>query len=421
MSLFWPLVIVMLTLAVASILLPLWRSSGRHGQETEIEDASLAIYQQRLRELESDQATGALDPEQASSARVELERELLREHGDEIADQNPASPARNRPGLVWSVLVVLLMPALALGLYYQLGSPRLANGTGAAMATTEGSMPHGTDAQSIAAMIDKVRAYLAQHPDDLKGWLLLGRTYMSLKRYSEAATTLKQAYALKNDDPDILLRYADALAMNQGGSLLGQPEALIHRAVTLSPENHTALWLEGMVALERQDHSGALKIWHHLLPMLTDADERREVQQMIAKAQVRSGGTAASDNSIDSRAQASPAAAIEVQVRLAKDIAKATHPDDTLFVYARAVSGPPMPLAIVRKQVHDLPLMVTLTDAMAMAPGMRLSKFKQVRVTARISHSGNAMPQSGDLYGEAMDIPVAGGQPVQILIDRRLP
>jgi len=417
MSLFWPLVMLMLVIGLGSVLIPLWRHRRRDGVDDHagvaIEDASLAIYQQRLKELEIDQATGALSPAQAESARHELERELLREQGDELADQTPTTPA-TRPGLAWTVLVVLLMPALALGLYYQLGKPELAN-------NANSGMPHSTDSQSMERMLTQVQDYLAEHPDDLKGWLLLGRSNMSLKRYGDAARALAQAYRLKSDDPDILLRYADALAMNQGGSLLGEPAKLIHQAVSLSPEDHTALWLEGMVALERQDYAGALQRWQHLLPMLTDADERQEVQQMIAKAQGRAGDATTSTGGAENRAQVAPAAAIEVRVALAGDLAGSARPDDSLFVYARAISGPPMPLAIVRKQVRDLPLTVTLNDKMAMAPTMRLSKFKQVRVTARISHSGNAIPQSGDLYGEATDIPVTGSQPVRILIDRRVP
>jgi len=417
MSLFWPLVLLMLVIGLGSVLIPLWHHRRRDGVDdhagVEIEDASLAIYQQRLKELEIDQATGALSPEQAESAGHELERELLREQGDELADQAPTTPA-TRPGLAWTLLVVLLMPALALGLYYQLGKPELAN-------DANSGMPHGTDSQSMERMLGQLQDYLAEHPDDLKGWLLLGRSDMSLKRYDDAARALAQAYRLKSDDPDILLRYADALAMDQGGSLLGRPAELVHQAVALSPEDHTALWLAGMVALERQDYAGALQRWQHLLPMLTDADERQEVQQMIAKAQARAGAATADTSRAEGKIPAAPAAAIEVRVDLAGDLAGSARPDDTLFVYARTISGPPMPLAIVRKRVRDLPLTVTLTDGMAMTPALRLSRFRRVRISARISRSGQAMPQSGDLYGEATDIPVTGGRTVHIRIDRRLP
>ncbi len=424
MSLFWTLVILMLAMGIASVLLPLWRSGGKGDEPAEeMTDASLAIYQQRLKELQTDQDLGALEPQQVQAAKLELERELLRENSPSADSPETASPAQMLPRGIMSVLLVLLMPAMALGLYYQLGTPRLVSGPPDDMATTGNNASHQVDMQSLEEMITKLRQRLTEQPDDLKGWMILGRTYMSLERYDEAAQALEHAYSLRSDVPGILLRYADALAMSQGGRLEGKPAEYIDKARELAPNDPGVLWLSGMVAAEQEDFGTALGYWQRVLPMLEDEDQRREVQQMIGQARQRLGenpvGEATAPVAATPPKAASPAIAVQVQVAdsLARDIA----PDTTVFVYARAMQGPPMPLAIVRKLARDLPLRVTLTDALAMSPAMRLSKFQQVRITARISQNGTAMPQSGDLYGEVTGIPVNSKEAVTVVIDRRVP
>jgi len=418
MLLFWGLVALLLATAIGSVLLPLWRH-GDDRQYTEIEDASLAIYEQRLKELAIDQDIGTLSSDKAEDARTELERELIREHADGLSDQTPTNATSGLSRTSWTVLLALLMPVIALGLYSQLGAPQLITTT-ASMAVSQ--IPHDVDMKTLDAMITRLKQHIVEQPDDLKGWLLLGRTFMKLERYTEAAQALKQANALKADDPEILLSYADALAMAQGGKVSGKPAIYIHKALQLAPDDPTSLWLAGMAAAEQDDFKTALQHWQRLEPMLADDNQRAKLQQMITHAQQRMGtGSRSPAVGSDTAAPTATPVAIKVQVRMDDGIAKDTDPDTTLFIYARAVSGPPMPLAIVRKQVRDLPLSVTLTDAMAMSPVMRLSKFQRVRITARISQSGTAAPQSGDLFGEVSDIAVNSRDPVAITIQQRIP
>ena len=416
---FWSIAALMVLAAGAFVLLPLLRRPSDDDSPGEAE-INLQVHRSRLRELEAERAAGLLDDAQYQSAREELERALL----DDLSHTgNRESGSGRRP---WPLLAsALVIPAAAILLYNLLGNEtyrdRLAPPRPAA--ESAGEMP------SVDEMVARLEQRLEQEPDNARGWALLGRSYMVLNRFEDSARAYARAAALsESPNVDLLLDYAEAVALSQDGRLEGKPAELIRQALQLAPDSIKAHWLTGMLRLQQQDYRGAVTEWEPLLERLeAGSDDWQQVASMLAMAR-REGGlptpaaTTASAAPIAPPATLSDAAtpaSIDVSVQLAPELAGQPAPGDTLFIYARAAGGPRMPLAIVRKQAGDLPLTVTLDDSLAMSPAMKLSSADQVVVIARVSRSGSAMTQPGDLIGQSGPVDPANAGKVKITIDRR--
>jgi cytochrome c-type biogenesis protein CcmH len=256
---------------------------------------------------------------------------------------------------------------------------------------------------------------------------MLARSYTALGRYADANTAYARAVALRPDDAQLLADHADTAAMLQGKRLAGAPAALIQRALQVDPDNLKALALAGTEAYERGDFAKAADYWQRLRKLVPAGSELESsvdanVQEARALAagrnprQVTQGRPAAGSGPDASAA----AGHIAGTVRLSPSIAARASPEDTVFIFARATEGPRMPLAILRRQVRDLPASFALDDSLAMAPTLRLSGFREVVVGARVSRSGNAMPQAGDLEGTVRPVRV-GATNVEIVIDAAVP
>ena len=250
----------------------------------------------------------------------------------------------------------------------------------------------------VNKMVEGLAEKMKANPDDAQGWLMLGRSYKVLEQHGKAVDAFAHAYQLLGDQAEIMLLYADALAFVNDKNLTGKPAELVFKALALEPDNMNALWLGGMAKAQQGDTATAITLWKKLEALLPPGSEsQQEIQGLLAKVESASPQAAAQPDAAPTANV--PGAAITVQVSLAPELQKSATPGDTVFVYAQALSGPKMPLAIVRKQVSDLPLTVSLDDTMAMMPNMKLSNFAEVKLLARISKSGNAMSQSGDMIG----------------------
>jgi len=327
----------------------------------------------------------------------------------DTAEATAAQPSRR---LLLGLAAVVLVVAGA-G-YAVFGTPAaLLRGTAALEAEAAAAQP--SPQQQIAAMVGKLEERLKATPDDVEGWSMLGRSYNVLGRHAEAVAAFKRVAALRPDDAQALADLADATAMAAGRKLAGEPEALVKRALQLDPANLKALALAGTIAFDRNDFAAAARHWENALASAEPGSElARNLAGGIAEAKARGGAGAVGAASAPQLA-AAPAARLTGRVRLAATLQGQAAPDDTLFVFARALDGPRAPLAILRKQVRDLPLDFTLDDSLAMNPALRLSGAKQVVVGARISKSGNAMPQPGDLQGFSAPVPVgASGLAIEI-------
>lgn len=384
MTLFWILAALLIAVALAFVLPPLLRRGAKAGKAGPANSAlNVAVYRDQQRELEADRSAGVITDEQYERARIELERRLLADvAGDQVMPAT-AQPARRAPVIV----MVVAVPLLAVGLYFAVGSPRALAPVAIPTDTSK-----GVTAEQVEAMVAKLAERMKQNPEDPQGWAMLGRSYAVMNRFDDAAAAYGKAVARVPDNPNLLADYADALGMARGQSLLGEPEALIQRALKIDPDHGKSLALAGTIAFEKKDYAGAIGHWEKLVTRIPpDSDMARGVQSSIAEARGLLGGKTAP--------VADKAAGVSGTVTLAPALAAKTAPGDTVFIFARAAEGPRMPLAILRKKVSDLPIAFTLDDSTAMSPAARLSGTPQVVIGARISKSSNAMPQPGDLQG----------------------
>jgi len=370
--------------------------------------AAQALALDRVAETERDAALGHLEPERLREAQAEDARRLREDSAVSAQPPATAAPARRT---AW--VLALALPLATAGLYLHLGDPR-AVVPGAA--PPAGADRHATTPEQIEQRVAALAERLRAKPDDVEGWTMLGRSYTVLGRYRDAATALERANTLAPNNASLLADWADVLGMAQGRRLQGKPTQLIQRALDADPRHVKALALAGTVAFEAKDYAAAKGYWERLLAVVPpDSPLARSVQGSIAEASALDAPQSAS-----APTATAAAATISGQVEISPELASRVQAGDTLFVFARAVDGPRMPLAILRQPGAKLPLRFTLDDSMAMAPTLRLSGFKDVVVGARLSRSANATPQPGDLIGQSAALR-PGVQNLRLVIDRVQP
>jgi cytochrome c-type biogenesis protein CcmH len=398
MIVFVSLAALLAVLTLAFLTRTLWIKPG--ARTASGEGASIAALRQQLHQLAALHEAGALAEAQYVEARVALERRIV-----DLVVNTPAQVVANKPPASKALLFGLagFVVVVAAAGYALLGTPQALNPELAGAATSgseEGA--HAVTPAQIEAMIDKLAARLKERPDDADGWAMLGRSYAVLERHEQAVPAFKQALGLRPDDAVLIADYADALAVTNGRNLEGEPNRLIAQALKIDPNNLKALSLAGTAAFDRKDYAGALRHWEQMTKLAPDSQFSQQIHSGIDEARKLMGGGSAVAPAAAQVAQPSTAAAgasVSGTVTLAAPLVNKARPDDTLFVFARAAEGPRMPLAILRKQVKDLPLTFTLDDSMAMSPTARLSSASRVVVGARISKRGEATAQAGDLQG----------------------
>ncbi len=408
-----------MVLAALAVVLPPLLGRGRGSAETR-QELNVAIFRERITELDQDLAEGAIDEAHYQEARAELERDLL----EDTATAEGATQGSGA-GRWFAVAVAVALPLIAGSAYWMLGAHQLIGTTPVrAAAGSGGGMP------SVEEMVARLAQRMEQTPDDAAGWVMLGRSYLAMDRYEDAVKAYEKAYALEGDQPQLLADYAEALSMAAGASMAGRPLEMIKTALTLDPNNTKALWLTGIAAFQAGEYATAIGVWRKLVALLPpDSDNVRMVNDAITRAQGELAPSAevpaASAAATPAAPATAPAAAggearIVVQVALADALRAQAQAGDTVFIFARASQGPPMPLAAVRLQVKDLPATVTLDDSKAMMAANRLSLHQQVTVGARISKTGNAIAQAGDLQGSIANVPVRGGDTLKLVIDQQV-
>jgi cytochrome c-type biogenesis protein CcmH len=391
---FWALSALIAAVALALILRPLWWRG--YAGDVSSNALNVAVYRDQLRELENDLQAGTLAQADYDRSRLELEKRLL----EDVPEAAPPSGSRARRGAGISLAAVI--PVFALALYIAVGNPSAMD--------PRNQAAQGLGEAEIAAMVERLAERMRENPDDAEGWKMLGKSYQVLGRFPEAASAYGRAVEREPRNAQLLADLADVLAMAQGQSMQGEPEQLVLRALQLEPGNLKALALAGTAAYERQDFSGAAHLWENMLAHVpAGSEDARAIRENVAEARKLAGPPTSPD-----------ARRLTGTVRLAPQIAAKADPDDTVFIFARAATGPQMPLAVVRKKVRDLPLAFALDDSMAMTPAMKLSAHPEVVLGARVSKSGKAAPQPGDLQG--LSVAVANdAKGVSLLIDSELP
>lgn len=452
---------LMLIGALAFVLVPLLRSRNAQadGSAKSLTDnaSNVAIFRAQKAEIEQDFAGALISVAERDHALQELSVRVLSEVKGDASSIHVVSATSNvisRGVWIFATTAAIGIPLSAVLLYATLGSPQLVTGVAAGVATATRApatananvgaaapdaanvSPEVSDKQ-ILAMVDSLAEKMQQNPGDPKGWVLLARSQNALGRFAEAAKSYERAIALLPNDAQILADYADASAMTQDGRFDGKPLTLIKQALQADPNNMKALALAGTAEMRLGNKAQSLKHWEKLKTLVAkDSDDAREVDSIIAEVKGASEGKPVLPSAPPAPPAALPAAAAAVasasagkttsgSVTISPELAAKIAPGDTLFVFARAVGGPKkgpkMPLAIVRVPVPKIwPFQFSLDDSMAMAPGMNLSAFPEVTIEARISKSGGAQPQPGDLVGQSAPLK-PGASNIGVAISRALP
>lgn len=418
MTTFWIICALLLIVALLFVVLPLWRSNVKNNL-VQRDEANLEVFRDQIAEMDADLRNGLLTPELYEQGRRELQARLL----DEVKtpEGSGGSLAVRNPQKLTALVLIALFPLAAVGLYWELGNFDAFQPEAYFANANEMGGPHST------AVLQELEDKLAKDPQDVQGWALLARSYTQLERFADAARAFDNLTRLMPHEAQLWADYADVQAMANNQSLAGLPTKLIAKALEADPNNIKALALAGSAAMDRGDYNAALSYWekaHKLLPK--DSEDAKMFESGIQQAREYSlqatGGKPPAQAQSPASAEKQPAVAsgkelITGTVTLNDAMKGKTAPEDTLFVLARAADGSKLPLAIVRKQVKDLPFKFTLDDSTAMTPQSKLSNFDKVVVIARISKSGNAMTQPGDLQGIS-EIVKPGTTGVKVSIDQ---
>jgi len=380
---FWGAAIALLLIACALLAWPLL--SVRQRAAGPRRAVNVAVYEERLALLEGEFEAGRLQAQEWEAAKAEAGRALLADVDAEAAPGQVTPPGR-RDGRRVALAVMLLVPVAALALYFQVG----------ALDRLSLSRELATPASSPAEMLARLERTVAAQPDAPDALYLLARTYLSQNRAGEAVPLLQRAAQLAGRPPELLGQWAQAMYFAAGRQWSGDIQALVDEALRGNPNESTSLGLLGIAAFEGRHWAAAVTYWQRLQAGLGPNDPARAALQTgidRARAALRQEG----GSEVAGRA-------LRVQLRLAPAVAARVSPQDTVFVFARAVNGPPIPLAVKRLRVADLPANITLSDADAMQPALKLSAFGEVHVMARVSRSGQ--PTQGEWTGTGLP---AGG------------
>lgn len=401
MTLFVALASLLALGALAFVLPPLLRERG--GAARARESANAAIYRAELAELRAERARGALDEQEYRRAVGELEQRVLAE----TARAEGEARGGRRPGAALAIGVLLPL-ATAAG-YVAFGTPlALDPQVRAARAPSPGD---------LHSLVEQLWERMQRDPQDADGWALLGRSLAALGDHARAAQAFAEGARRDPSDAALLADYAEALALARGRRLEGEPLALARRALELDPDHVKALALAGAGEYQAGNPAAAVRYWERLLARISAESEfARELRSSLDEARRLAG---------EAQARKSPApggaAAVAVSgiVSLDPKLAARVAPGDTVFVIARPAEGGRMPLAVARTTVAELPYRFRLDDSMAMVPGAKLSAQSRIVVAARVSRSGNAAPQKGDIEGVSALV-APGASDVRVVMARTI-
>lgn len=443
MTAFWGWTVVLVAGALVFVLWPLLRKPG------DPMAAAMHRLREQLRRVEQAHAEGLLDAEQFATRRASLQTEMA-----ELLDGS-AAPAGPQVATKTVVLLAVLLPLLTVALYQRFGSPNALLFAGvrpatasASAASTQSNTPD-TQAPDLRQAASALEARLADRPNDVDGWSLLARTWQELGEFAKARDAWATVYAQRQDDPEVLADYAQALALSSDPrSLLGQPRELLERALALAPDHPRALWLYGYAQRQAGDLAGTLDTWAKLqTQMPAGSPEAASLVQQVNVVREELGqpalpvppvlGQSPMSRPVDATPASAPtsaprpepgdtaapagAAGLAVRVSLDPALVARVQGNEVVFVMAKAEAGPPMPLAVQRISVAQLPFEVRLDDSMAMTPALTLSTFPRVVVSARVSRSGNAQASPGDLQGTADGVSQPHAGVVEVVIRDILP
>lgn len=390
MMVFWVLVAVLVFLGGCFILLPMliWQRRTPSDDVQSRDQVNFVLYRERLHELKDEHQSGYLDASDYAVRKQDLEKQLL---GDvDITSSGFENSFRKTSFVIPVLLCVSLMVAVVF-LYFRWGS---SDELGLAIALNQ---PFAE--QSMEQLTGKLERVLSRQPENYQGYYLLGRSYVTMGRFQDAATAFKHVVSLVGDDPEPLAQYAQALFLAQDNQITPQIEDLIERTLAVQSNNVTALGLKGIVSFENQRFGDAINTWSSLLAMTEESQSRSALALGIAKARMM----LEQKKPIIVDIATSAFSGLTVRVALSDEL-KSLPASTRVFIFARASDGPAMPLAVVPVTIGDLPKTVLLNDAMAMMSELKLSGFSKVDVIARVSKSGDVSTSDYEASVKGVDV-----------------
>ena len=352
-----------------------------------------AIYREELDKLELERAAGSINDADYEIAHAEMRQRLFQDTNEEDDRSVMGSSKMTVIGLC------IFITVLSAGFYFFLG-----DATRIAEKNTQQPMTQ----DGVEKMVAQFAAKMEQDPTNLQGWVMLARSYRILGRNVEAAKAYERAGNFIDSDPQLLADYADVLASNANGSFTGKPLKLINQALKLDPNNLMALWLSGTASYAAGNYKAAVQTWEKLAQQLPPGTEdARSIEASIADARAKGG--LSSKASVNTKG-------ISGKIEIAADIKSKVRSSDIVMVIARK-PGERMPVAVLRTSVSEFPMSFSLTDALAMNPSSPLSQLSEASIEVRISKTGMAMPESGDLISAPQTVKV-GANNIRLVIDQ---
>ena len=405
---FWLVVIGLILLGLVFVLLPLLSKKNKHTYISR-EEVNKAIYAGKVEDLDADLERNLLDKEEYDHALADLQQTLLQ---DANVESEEVKPERSGNNMVITLVLALCMPVAALLIYQQVSTGGYTNDISQQQASS-------TQVQSIENSIAVLEQKLKEKPDNVEGWTMLGQSYFVIQRYADAKAAYLKALDLANQaDPEILVFTAEASAFSNSEIFGDYEKSLLAKALSINPNHERALWYAGYAAYTTSEFPVAVGHWQKLLTLVPT--ERPEVKtsltQFLNSARDKAGLEPLEDSAQVAQ-DTSDQRKIEVSVQLNESVNQNASSGDTLFIYARAVDGPKMPLSLARLTVANLPAKVTLSKEMAMMPSMDIDTFEKVEVIARISKSGQAITQKGDLISAPVVVEFTQSNTATVTLD----
>ncbi len=414
MMFFWVIVVLLIVAALLFIIPPLFQAEDESiaADRVKRDELSIAVFKDQVAELERDLNNGTLSQEQFELAKQDIERELLESTQAEQAMQSSGDKIVNAMAAKASAWVIIIaLPILTIALYKSFGGGPEAFDPSLVQQQVNAEGHQGGDVEEMIATLTQ---RLEANPDDAEGWAMLGRSYYFVQQYDTAAKAYENAIAkFSVESADLYADYADAKALANNRSLLGKPMEAVVRAIQIDPNHTKSLWLAGTGAYQAKDWQKTKQYWEHLLTLMPKGSENAQmIEANLSEVYQFMGQAAPQQNTTNATSIATVSGTVELDPAVSSHVS----PDDVVFIFARAANGPRMPLAILRKQVRDLPMSFTLDDSMAMTPEMKMSNFSELVIGARVSKSGTAMPGAGDIEGLSGIIRLSDGDEVNLII-----
>ena len=383
----------LLLVLVFVLLLRPFIYSGK-GEGTSRRQMNAAIYRDELEKLEAERITGTINVQEYEMSHAEMRQRLFQDTTEEDDRAIMGSPTKTVIG------ICLFIALVSVGLYVFLG-----DGVRVAQQTSQKPVSQ----EAVQKMVAEFAAKMEKEPDNLKGWAMLARSYRILGRTDDAAKAYGRAGVYLNSDPELLAEYADTLATIANGNFSGKPLQLINQALKLDPNNFLALWLSGTASYTSGNYKAAVQTWEKLAKQLPpNTDEARAIQGSIAEARTKGG--------LSAPAVVATRKGVSGVVELSAELKSKVKPGDVVMVIARQ-PGERMPVAVLREPASEFPMRFVLNDSLAMNPNLPLSKLSEVSLEVRISKTGMAKPEAGDLLSTPQTVKVGADQ-VHLIINQ---